>query len=337
MKIKQSFSEIVSFSLKENILININGNITELDGKKIGEINDARKSFKLNSDEIIILDSLNKPFYLFSGNLLIQNQRISTVTDKYFLTYSKKPRRYAIFDKQQMNCLFEANSSFGDVVLNDLIFSYNSGIIYCYNILSGEYILQFNLSNVEDKISSIIEFSGIHKNTLVCTLENGGVLGVDIDKAEQVFYFSNAQLRSGLYQKEEDSPIFIGLKHWTYLELNAEKGELIKKVDLQPQLKVLGDIPKESPCWLSINTTKYENNLIYFFADKNYVGVFDIEKTEIIDFHQFNFLDKKTTLKSGAESLQIKGNEIYCLDTNNDLHILETTPLAQSSSSCRKE
>lgn len=194
----------------------------------------------------------------------------------------------------------------------------------------------FSTSQINDKKNqttkenptSVKEFSGIYKNTLVCTLENGGVLGLDIDKVVQVFYFSNAQLRAGLYQKEKDSPIFVGLKHWTYLELNAETGELIKKIDLQPQLKVLGNIPKESPCWLSINTTKYENNLIYFFADKNCVGVFDLNKIEIIDFHQFNFIDKKTTLKSGIESLQIKGNEIYCLDTNNDLHILETTSTA---------
>lgn len=327
MKETRFLSEIFFFSIKENVLIYANGIIANLKEKKLGKMKDANGAFRLNNDEIIILDDLNNPFYLSSGNSFIINQRVSDITGKYCLTYTKKPKKYAVFDKQNGVCLFETDSSFGRlVVLNDLIFSYNLGIIYCHNILNKKNIFQFNLNNIKDKMSSILEFSGIYKNTLVCTLENGGILGVDIDKAEKVFYFPNAQLRSGLYQKEKGSPIFIGLKHWIYLELNVETGELIKKVDLRPQLKILVDIPKESPCWLSINTTKYENNLIYFFADKKYVGVFDLNKIEIIDFHQFNFIDKKTVLKGGVESLQVKGNEIYCLDTNNDLHILETTP-----------
>lgn len=326
MKKKQLLPEIFSFSIKENILIHTNGDITNLNEKKIGVMKDASNAFRLSNDEVIILDDLNKPYYLSTGNLFLLNQRIYNVSNKYCLTYSKKPKKYAILDKEKKTCIFETDSSFGRlVVFNDLIFSYNLRIIHCYSVLKEKYILQFDLSNIEDKLSSNIEFSGIYKNTLVCTLENGGILGLDIDKSEQVFYFPNAQLRSGLYQKEEDSQIFIGLKHWTYLELNVATGELIRKVDLQPQLRTLVDIPEESPCWLSINTTKYENNLIYFFADKNYVGVFDTEKTEVIDFYQFNFSNKNTTLKSGVESLQIKGNKIYCLDTNNDLHILETT------------
>lgn len=324
MELKSTYKDIVWFSLKEDILINLKGNITEINGLEIGQIEDARKLFRTNSGQVIIQNSLNRAFYLTSGNSFLPNQHISKVTKKYYLTYSKNPRNYSIFDKQNSNCLVTKDTSFGDVVFNNLIFSFNLGIIKFYDIEKDIFSFKYNLNKLEENQVSVGEFSGIYNNILVCALDNGGILGIDIEKEELTFYFKEAQIRSGLYQKAEGSPVFIGLKHWTYIELDVETGEILKKVDLRPQLKMLANIPEESPCWLSINTTKYQDNLIYFFADKNCVGIFDTKSTKIIDSYWFDFKENKTTLKSGSNSLQVRNGEIYCLDTDNKLHVLDT-------------
>lgn len=82
----------------------------------------------------------------------------------------------------------------------------------------------------------VSEFSGIYENTLVCTLNSGGVLLLDIEM-EKLNHFLRRQNTWWSFSKKPDSPIFIGLKHITFIEINAGTGELLRQVDIEEELK----------------------------------------------------------------------------------------------------
>lgn len=192
------------------------------------------------------------------------------------------------------------------------------------NLQKGEYNLETLLPSegAEQKIK-VQEISGLFNNHLVCTLNNGGIIVLDITKGETRHYLPNMGIVSGLFQKKENSPVFIGLKHHKLIEVDIINGEILKNVDISIHLKKLANISSEKPCWLSAGTCKFYDNLFYFYGEKNLIVVFDPILVKIIDHHWFEFKDVNTILKIGSENLHIEKNRIYCLDSKNELHIFE--------------
>ena len=209
-----------------------------------------------------------------------------------------------------------------------LVFLKNLEIIDFLNF-KNEVTISFPLSTLGTCLDGVIEkpyqvagFSGIYENTLVCTMNSGAILLLDIEKGEVKGFFKDAKVNSGVYQKEENSPIFLGLSHWTFIEINAETGEMLRQIDIEDELKRVTNIADESPCWFGVAIALYHEGLFYFYGHRQFLGIYDPANEKIIDFHWFKFEKKQTQLKGGIENLQVKGNEIYCLDTANTLHIL---------------
>lgn len=178
---------------------------------------------------------------------------------------------------------------------------------------------------VVEKNYEVRDFSGIHGNTLVCTLNSGGILLLDIEKGEVKAIFKDAKIQGGVFQKEKGSSIFIGLKHTTFIEFDAGTGQIIRHLIIQDELKRIEQESNKKGRWATVGTSIYENGLIYFYSETDMVCVFNPETLKIEDFYEFDFdyRFKAQQLKGGAENLQVKGKKIYCLDTTNTLHVLE--------------
>ncbi len=197
------------------------------------------------------------------------------------------------------------------------------------SLISNEDYFSFPLSSLDmlqvgskEAPYKVSEFCDIYNNILITTFTNGDILLLDVDKGESIKFFKDTKIKEGLFQKEENSPIYIGLKFKTYIEIDVEKSEIIKQIDLEEYFK---KIFKRSTL-VPINTTIYKNGLIYFIADTNIVGAFNPKTMEVVDFYEFEFKNKQTMLKGGKENLQVKGSKIYCLDNQNNLHELEFNP-----------
>ena len=226
-----------------------------------------------------------------------------------------------LLDKNSKNLIYYEGNNLTNSEIN----------IKVTSLIKDEDYLSFPVSSLGTwldgslkKPYQVSEFSGIYNKTLVCTMSSGAVLLLDIEKGTVKQFFKDAKVRSGIFQKEENSPIFMGLKHYTFIEINAETCEMLRQIDIQEELKRVANIPKENPCWLTVGTSIYQNGLFYFYGDTNLLGIFDPITEKIIDYHWFDFDKKKhQQLKGGIENLQVKDEKIYCLDTLGNLYELE--------------
>ena len=172
-----------------------------------------------------------------------------------------------------------------------------------------------------EKPYELSEFCGIWKNTLVCTLNNGDVLLVDIEKGEVIRRFEETNLLRNLHQKSNGSPIFWGLNFMSFVEINVSNGELLRKLKLEDYLR---DYFERSSL-VAFNTAISLKDLFYFQASTNIVGIFNPVTAQIMDYHEFDFdKSKGQQLKGGKENLQVKDGKIYCLDTLGNLYELES-------------
>jgi hypothetical protein len=226
-----------------------------------------------------------------------------------------------LLQKESNKLVFYEGNNLTNVNLNIKVTSLTENIDHLSFSL---YSLGTWLDGLVNSNYKVAEFCGIYENTLVCAMTSGAVLLLDIEKGEVKAFFKDAKVNGGIFQKEENNPIFLGLKQYTFIEFNAESGELLKQIDIQGELKRVADIPSESPCWLSVGTSIYLDGLFYFFGDTNFLGIFDPITEKIIDHHWFEFDKKKfQQLKGGAENLQVKDGKVYCLDTLGNLYELE--------------
>lgn len=172
------------------------------------------------------------------------------------------------------------------------------------SLISNEDYFSFPLSSlntlpVDSKETSykVSEFCDIYKNILITTFTNGDILLLDIEKGKPIKLLEDTKIKEGLFQKEENSSVYLGLKFKTYIEIDVEKQEIIKQLDLEEYFKKKFNRSILVP----INTTIYRNGLIYFIADTNIVGVFNPKTIDVVDFYEFEFENKQTILKGGKE------------------------------------
>lgn len=284
-------------------------------------INDWEGNYIIIDDKSTISEKGNqKAFFPVNENFLGQ-EYISDNTAYIGLLSDKLDLRYSTQLSKFNNQVAFSNNSF--------VFLENLSKLNVWNVSTNEIKTLYELSELESnegktqKALKVVEFSGVYENILACTLNNGGILLVDIEKGNIKKYFKDAGVRLNFYPMKNGNPNFVGLNHNNFIEIDVHKAEIIRQINLDDQLKKIKSIPEQSPNSTFINTSIYNNNLIYFIADKNIVGVFDPESTEITQHYILNFEEKSTTLKIGKENLQIKDNRIFVLDTSETLHILE--------------
>lgn len=299
------------------------------------------KYFHKFDEEYLLLDNNQK--------IINQNNFPNIPNNYFFKLYSSSSSYFILVDESSLNLETFLNTSEAIYSIEEKKIIFQNGIIgnrifedYAIDGIGQNSIQIFCISKklklsslplstlgtwqdgIIEKPYQVAEFCGIYDNTLVCTMTNGAILLLDIEKGEVKSFFNETKVRGGIFQKEESSPLFLGLKHYTFIEINAESGELLKQIDIQNELKRVADIPSESPCWLGVGTSIYQDGLFYFFGDTNFLGIFDPISEKIIDHHWFGF-DKKQhqQLKGGVENLQVKDGKIYCLDTLGNLFELE--------------
>ncbi|MBK7129130.1 MAG: hypothetical protein IPH66_07200 [Crocinitomicaceae bacterium] len=170
-----------------------------------------------------------------------------------------------------------------------------------------------------EKSYQVADFCGLCQNVLVITMTNGDVLFLDIEKGEVRAFLKDAHVARNL-QQINGSNIFQGIYGYTFLEVDAESGTVLRKMDLKEEWKRVG---RESDInYIGVDVVS--EGLHYFIANTNIVGVFNPKTLHIEDYYEFDF-DKKQhqQLKGGKENLQIKEGKIYCLDTLGNLYELE--------------
>lgn len=336
MKIISSINDISQFNIHENIYLDTKGRIN------------FESHFSCIKEFVCFKHST---LLIGKGQKIINNNDFPNIPENFTYKYNSASKNYFILvdsnslDFETFICTKEAFYSIEEkktIFINDLagnrIFhEYSVGQIgrndclFVIHIPSQTKIVNFSLSILGswldggiEKPYQVAEFCEIYKTTLVCTMTNGAILLLDIETGEIKAFFKDAKVKGGVFQKEENSPIFLGLKHYTFLELNAQTGEIIRQVDIQNELKRIRNIPYESPCWISVGTSIYQDGLFYFYGDTNLIGIFDPNSEKIIDYHEFEF-DKKQyqQLKGGVENLQVKDGKIYCLDTLGNLYEIE--------------
>lgn len=181
------------------------------------------------------------------------------------------------------------------------------------------------LDGAEEKSFEVDVFSGIYENTLVCNLNSGAVLLIDIHNPQNNILLPEARFPRKMYAKAGAPHIYSGLFGRRYIEVDVTTGQMVKDVSLEAQLRQIKNIPSEQPCWFSIGFSVLHDGFYYFICETNFIGVFNPQTCIIEDYHEFDF-DKKQyqQLKGGEENLQVKDGKIYCLDSLGNLYELET-------------
>lgn len=279
----------------------------------------------IDSNANIIAEGIDSAFFFINDNVI----GIQSITKNGVVTKISEDGFNALFellnlkqfsiDSLFQNCKYIYKESNQDILFLDI---------------EKNAKTKFNLTSLGtwqdgaiEKNYQVRELSGIHDNTLVCTLNSGGILLLDIEKGEVKAFFKDAKIQGGIFQKEKDSSIFIGLKHTTFIEFDAHTGEILKHKSIQDELTRIERESKKQGRWVTVGTSIYENGLIYFYSETDMLFIFNPATLKIEDFYEFDFdfHSKGQQLKGGKENLQVKGNKIYCLDTTNTLHILEAT------------
>jgi len=297
--------------------------------------------------------SFEEEYLLLDNNQKIINQndfpnipnnyffKLSSSSSSYFILIDDKSLNLetflhsseAIYSIEEKKIIFQ-NGIIGNRIFNDYAVD---GIgqgnikIFCLSkkIKLNSISLTTTLGTWKDgaieKNYQVREFSGIYKNTLVCTLNSGGVLLLDIEKGEVKAFFKDAKIQGGIFQKEKDNSIFIGLKHTTFIEFDAGTGQIIRHVSIQDELKRIEQEANKKGRWVTVGTSVYKNGLIYFYSETDMLCVFNPETLLIEDFYEFDFdfHSKGQQLKGGKENLQVNDGKIYCLDTLGNLYELE--------------
>ena len=209
-----------------------------------------------------------------------------------------------------------------DILVNsDHDFFLNKSIINLYKLSTAEKIWSFDLKELgicgaDSKPYMIADFSGIHEDRLVCTLQNGYILLLDLTTGTVKHIFENAKMISGLRQKE--GSIFWGAKYREFIEVDVDKQITLRQISLESEFNRMLTVTNGEPGWFAIAKSFFHDGLFYFYSD-SIIGILDPIEIKIIDF-------MKLELKESAliKDVQVNRDLIYCLETKGNLTILES-------------
>jgi hypothetical protein len=199
-----------------------------------------------------------------------------------------------------------------------------------YSIFPNTLISSFPLSKLGtynhgagEQPYKVALFAGMYQNTLVCTVQWGGVLLLDVQTGEAIKFLKEAPAVYYLYPSAVDSPVYWSLEYTKFAEIDVAKAEILRDIELRPQLDAMAIQYGIQAGMLDIVTSVCYDGIIYFIAGGYFLGVFDPVSATIIDHHHFKFHKNGHRLRSGKEFLQVQGKEIYILDTEGTLHVME--------------
>ncbi|MBL7898319.1 MAG: hypothetical protein JNJ99_07275 [Crocinitomicaceae bacterium] len=335
MDVKLIKQNIKKYLVKKNAYLTIGGQFN------LQSQIESVSYFDFIGDTIVSLDKNQK---------IINNNDFPNISSNYFFKLSSASREYfilvdsqsfdsetflytqeALYSLTEKRIIFE-QLNLGDVIFDNFILSgKGKNEINVFSIVNLETLSKLNLGNVmistdtSEKPHQVSEFCGIHENTLVCTLNSGAILLLGIQSGEVKRFFPDAKFPRQLYAKKDEPHIYCGLFSRRYIEIDILKGEIIKDISIEDQLRAIKGIPEADHCWFSVGFSVLYDDKIYFLSETNFIGVFDPATGKIIDYHEFEFdKSKGQQLRGGKENLQVKEGKIYCLDTLGNLYELQS-------------
>jgi hypothetical protein len=256
--------------------------------------------------------------------------KFSKIEFKFILLSNQKTRTESLFSLETNEIIYS------DDFLGNLI--YDNFLITCIaykpeivikNLQDNTLISSFPLSKLgtynhgaEEQPYKVALFAGMYQNTLVCTVQWGGVLLLDVQTGEAIKFFKEAPAVYYLYPSAEDSPVYWSLEYTKFAEIDVAKAEILRDIELRPQLDAMAIQYGIQAGMLDIVTSVCYDGIIYFIAGGYFLGVFDPVSATIINHHYFKFHKNGHRLRSGKEFLQVQGKEIYILDTEGTLHMM---------------
>ncbi len=327
-----------SFAIKEGKVFYIKEN-TIIEG-----IDNQRNIYDFGNDYIILKDIrgnssivnvLNQKFY--------KVKKISSFSFPYLSHYEdiNNERKYSILDFVSQKTLFETTEWIGRDIIDKYIFSDYNNIITNRNVLSGEILWQFDLSQLtaptifthlygKDEPYNVLKFIGILAGKLWVALNHYTIIAVDIKTSKLVYQLSKIKNFNYPFGRiipapesmkiDRDRNLLYALAWEYYWEINTQSGEIKmwNLFDYFQSLKLRND--------LILNYIKVGE--IIYFAGRNdgcnyesQIAGFDIINKKIVWQYKFQ-PDKKGKIPQVND---IKGNEniLAIKEMNNTLQIFE--------------
>jgi hypothetical protein len=334
MKQNHKFEEIEKYLFYKANLVTLDSNFLKIGENKIDLGENFAGSIYLHNKESIIVQS-------FYGNFIIfTNYKIVDSVEGYYILsrcttgpiyFSENSEIKTLENSEIKTTPFSQNGYITDLYFINLLEENNVlNRLFKFYLKSGQFLSSFPLSKLGtynhgagEQPYKVALFAGMYQNTLVCTVQWGGVLLLDVQTGEAIKFLKEAPAVYYLYPSAVDSPVYWSLEYTKFAEIDVAKAEILRDIELRPQLDAMAIQYGIQAGMLDIVTSVCYDGIIYFIAGGYFLGVFDPVSATIIDHHYFKFHKNGHRLRSGKEFLQVQGKEIYILDTEGTLHVME--------------
>lgn len=211
-------------------------------------------------DRVIILDYLNKPYFISENNPVAafdSEIRINANKFPYIGFYKKAEKRvYGIYDYAASKILFETFDWIGRDIIGSYILGVSDNIISCRSVYSPHPLWQYPLKNLgtyvnyrSDVNEYVVEkFLGLWKNELIVSCSNSLILSLDIIKGKEIrrwqklegYYpdikgVANLLPRTQNFVFDEESQKLLAIHIRSLVTIDLNSGE-IEIADLEPTL-----------------------------------------------------------------------------------------------------
>lgn len=314
--IKKTYN-VESFSKKHNVLVKKGGAIETFNNEIISLAADSHKVIGHHNNALVVLNSKNQSFLANSSSYspFMKEYRINAHSDLFLGLYQRGNSSYSIYSLKKDEIIFTSNNWEGHSIIDKLVFSNTQQHISCLDISDNKVLGTCKLPNNEN--DKVYEFSGIYENKLICTTHQQDILILDYIKGQIIKHFKKPGVSFYLNAKNSESKIFIGLMGVTFIEIDMISNNVSRKINIESQLAT---ITKSNINSVFVRTSIVKNDLVFFIANRDIVGIFNPESATIIDYIMLPFEKKTTSLKLGRDNLQVTKDFIFVLDSENTLH-----------------
>lgn len=332
------FNVISGNYLQSNIIKNKND-----ENLNVSKIN-FNRLFSFGNYEIAV-DDLNRGIILNKDIIefdFIDKFRLSSISYPYLIYYIKSnPRKYGLYDFLNKSIISETDKWLGSDIFFENIFGSINGNITCRSINSQNLNWQTDISQIgkyipfleeEEKEGDVKNFVWVYKNELIVQLTGGKFIGIDVETGTINWEQNRVQ------NNKTSHTIDFNFGEPYHPFLNEEKGmiyilqgEAFIEFDLKTKIATYtwSSLELTSENYVFIRQSRLFDNKILFSAfrkgnigNDDTIGIFDIEKKEIIWQYTFDF-EKDNFIPNSQNSIQMNDNNVYVLDWKGTLHIFE--------------
>lgn len=303
------------FDSIQNLVVHTNGAVTTLDNEFLGQLDGARRCYRVNEWDVLILDDRNQPYLLSLSAGTIESLgtfRVSDVYGELLLTYTRSsPRVYGVFSMDTRSFIYETENYLGECIRQAFIVAIDNTAVSFRELATGKSI--FSVTTNEQ----ISDFLMLDKDRLLLAKMDGELQLFDIPTNRQIdCYFDTGVIR-GLHLDTNMERVY-GLNHHSFVEIDTKNGALIRNASVVPHL---ASFPKRV---LSITHSLLRSGSLLLIADFRYLGIFspiDLSTDLILEIP---FGDKNSFIPIPGDCFQASRNGVFVLDDAGTLYRLDS-------------